>query len=91
MKVYRHEGGTTDYLWRQGGTDQAQKQRSGREEEGAVFLDGEGPAYGDFIVGAWLKMLEGSMLKEDWERVKGFQGGFWARVVDALKPWTEIK
>ncbi|SMQ50826.1 unnamed protein product [Zymoseptoria tritici ST99CH_3D7] len=89
-KVYRHEGGTTDYVWRQGGTDLAQKQRSGRQGA-AMFLDGEGPAYGDFVVGAWLKMMEASMATEDWARVKGFQGGFWGRVVDALSPWTEIK
>ncbi|EGP87614.1 uncharacterized protein MYCGRDRAFT_42293 [Zymoseptoria tritici IPO323] len=64
--------------------------RSGRQGA-AMFLDGEGPAYGDFVVGAWLKMMEASMATEDWTRVKGFQGGFWGRVVDALSPWTEIK
>jgi len=91
-KAYRHTGGTTDHVWRAGGSDPAQSQRppEGREEAG-VFLDGDGPAYADFIVGAWLRMFFESMRPEDWQRLRSWQGGFWGKVFDALEPWTEIK
>ncbi|KAK5163569.1 uncharacterized protein LTR77_010518 [Saxophila tyrrhenica] len=89
-KAYQHMGGTTDHVWRAGGTDKAMSQRSGREEVGP-WLDGEGPVYADFVVGAWLKMLEMGMAMEEWERVRGWQGGLWGRIVDALEPWCEIK
>lgn len=91
-KAYHHTGGTTDHVWRHGGTDKAQSQRppAGREDAG-VFLDGEGPSYADFIVGAWLKNMEASMKPEDWERVGSFQGGHWRRLVAALNQWAEIK
>lgn len=91
-KSYRHTGGTTDYFWRQGGTDKAQSQRAppGREV-GGPFLDGTEPVYADFIVCAWLKMFEAAMLEEDWKRVRSWQGGFWGQIVDALGKWSEIK
>lgn len=88
-KAYRHTGGTTDYFWRQGGTDEKQKQR-GREQVGP-WLDGDTPCYSDFIVGAWLKMFEASMTKQNWERVRGWQGGLWGRIVDGLGKWSEMK
>ena len=88
-KAWQHTGGTTDYCWAQGGK-QTQQPPPGREQGGA-FLDGDEPAYADFIVGAWLKMLEASMKPEDWQRVRGWQGGLWGRLVDALSKWSEIK
>ncbi|TKA23401.1 hypothetical protein B0A50_07277 [Salinomyces thailandicus] len=91
-KAYRHTGGTTDYFWRSGGTHKAQSQRPPTGREGAQpFLDGDSPAYSDFIVGAWLKMFEESTKPEDWQRIKSWQGGLWGKVVEALGPWTEIK
>lgn len=92
-KAYRHTGGTTDYLWRAGGTDQAQSQRpaEGREDGKPFLEDDDQPVYADFIVGAWLKMCEAAMPPEDWQRVRTFQGGQWARLVDALGKWSDIK
>ncbi|KAI7647078.1 hypothetical protein KC322_g19314, partial [Hortaea werneckii] len=91
-KAYRHTGGTTDHVWRLGGTASAQSQRPppGREQAGP-FLDGDGPAYADFIVGAWLKMMEASLKPEQWARMRTWQDGLWGRVVDALSPWCEMK
>ncbi|KAI0475254.1 hypothetical protein GGR56DRAFT_645258 [Xylariaceae sp. FL0804] len=97
-KAYAHTGGTTDYFWRAGGTAAAQVQRPGRgaaspddtaaAADAAVvvgpFLDDEGPAYADCIVGAWLKMCQTSMPPEEWARVRGWHGGLWGRIVDAL-------
>lgn len=87
-KAYRHTGGTTDHLWRSGGTDEGQAQR-GRKSVGP-WLDGERPVYADCIVGSWLKMFEACMEEKEWERVKGWQGGLWGRVVDALEEWSAI-
>lgn len=91
-KTYKHTGGTTDWIWRAGGTDKAQSQQApvGREE-GAPFLDGSTPVYADFIVGAWLKMMQASLPPADWERIESWHGGLWDRVVKALDSWAEIK
>jgi len=91
-KAYRHTGGTTDHIWRAGGTEKAQNQRPppGREEPGP-FLDGDRPVYADFIVGSWLKMMEEGMKPDDWQRVRTWQDGLWGRVIDALGNWSEIK
>ena len=91
-KAYRHTGGTTDYFWRAGGTAESQAQRPppGRETTGP-FLDGDEPVYADLVLGAWLKMFEISMPPEDWQHVRGWHGGLWGRIVDALSEWSEIK
>ena len=86
-KSYHHTGGTTDHILQPGGTAKAQSQRPGRDEVGP-WLDGDSPVYADFIVGAWLKMMETCMPPEDWQRVASWQGGLWGRVVDALAKWT---
>lgn len=90
VKAYYHVGGTTDYFWSQTGTAAAQAQTRGREQIGP-YLDGDGPVYADLIVGAWLAMMEASMKPEDWQRVRTWQDGFWARLHDALAPLREIK
>lgn len=89
-KAYRHTGGTTDYFWRTGGTDQEQAQRPGRESVGP-FLDGNEPVYSDLVLAAWLKMFEISMPAKDWQQVRNWHDGLWGRVVDAMAKWSEIK
>jgi glutathione S-transferase len=91
-KAYKHTGGTTDYFWLDAGTNKAQAQHApnGREQA-SVWLDGDQPAYADFIVGAWLKMFEASMPKQQWEMVRSWQDGLWGRIVDALDEWATIK
>jgi glutathione S-transferase len=88
-KAYRHVGGTTDTVWRAGGTAAAQAQKGGREEVGP-WLDGDEPVYADLVVGAWLAMMARCMAEEDWERVRGWQGGLWGRVHDALRGLREM-
>lgn len=90
VKAYYHTGGTTDYFWSPSGTAVGQAQMKGREQAGS-WLDGNEPVYADLIVGAWLAMMEQSMKPEDWGRLRTWQGGFWARVHDALQPLREIK
>lgn len=88
-KAYNHTGGTTDYVWRPTGTDPAQRQRPppGLNQAGP-FLDGDEPVYSDFIVGAWLSMMKASMRPEDWKRLRSWQGGLWARVLQGLEKWS---
>lgn len=83
-KAYLHVGGTTDYMWAASGT-----QKSARELQ-ATYLDGDEPAYADFIVGAWLAMLEASMESRDWQRVCSWQDGRWARLHKALAPFRTM-
>lgn len=89
-KAYRHVGGTTDGVWRAGGTAEGQAQRDGRTGDVGPWLDGDEPAYADFIVGGWLAMMAICMEEKDWERVRGWQGGIWGRVHDALEPWRRM-
>ena len=84
-KAWRHVGGTTDAVWRAGGTAEGQAQRDGRADVGP-WLDGDEPVYADFIVGGWLGMMATCMEEKDWERVRGWQGGLWGRIHDALEP-----
>lgn len=91
-KAYNHTGGTTDHTWRPGGTDTAQKQRPPPElKQAGPFLDGDEPVYSDFIVGAWLQMVNASMRVRDWERLCTWQGGLWGKVFHGLEEWSEIK
>lgn len=90
VKAYYHVGGTTDYFWSETGTALAQAQMRNRESIGP-YLEGDTPVYADFIVGAWLAMMEVCMESEDWRRVRGWQDGFWGRLHDALAPLREIK
>lgn len=89
-KAYAHTGGTTDTVWCATGTAEAQKQKQGREEVGP-WLDGDEPVYADFVVGGWLAMAAECMPPRDWERVRGWHGGLWGRVHDALGPLREMK
>lgn len=89
-KSYHHTGGTTDHLWRARGTDASMAQRGKVEEDVGPWLDGERPVYADVIVGAWLKMMEASLGKGEWERLRTWQGGLWGRVVDGLVEWSVV-
>ncbi|KAI1486255.1 hypothetical protein F5X96DRAFT_257642 [Biscogniauxia mediterranea] len=59
---------------------------------GGAFLEGGGgetPTYADFVVGGWLVTLE--VCCAEWEQVRSWQGGVWARLHDALEPYREVK
>ncbi|KAK4551412.1 hypothetical protein LTR86_011178 [Recurvomyces mirabilis] len=91
-KAYQHTGGTTDWIWRPNGTDQAQRQRPPAGRKGTeIQLDGDEFVYADFIVGAWLKMMEGSIPDSEWQLVREWHGGIWGRLVDALEPLTVMR
>ncbi|KAK4498916.1 hypothetical protein PRZ48_009426 [Zasmidium cellare] len=91
-KAYHHTGGTADRVWRTTGTAKEQSQQPPPNRQNAcVFLDGDEPAYADFIVGAWLKHFEGGMDPKDWERVCSWQDGRWGKLGTVLNRWSEMK
>ena len=49
------------------------------------FLEGETPTYADLIVGGWLNMLSVVMPKDEWEELRGWYGGVFARLHDVLQ------
>lgn len=51
------------------------------------FINGAEACYADCIVGGWLMMLQGTLPKEEWERVKGWHEGTLGRLFDALEPY----
>jgi glutathione S-transferase len=62
----------------------------GKEGDG-VFMLGETPCYADLIVGGWLRLLRATLGREEWEEVRGWQGGFWGRLHDALEVYAKVK
>ncbi|KAG5930937.1 hypothetical protein E4U59_000703 [Claviceps monticola] len=55
----------------------------GRDGSGPFVL-GERATYADFIVGAWLKMMERTLPEGEWEEMRGWHGGVFGELHDAL-------
>ncbi|KAL5341638.1 hypothetical protein BJX70DRAFT_386643 [Aspergillus crustosus] len=55
------------------------------------FMLGERACYADLIVGAWLKMLRVTLPESEWDEVKGWHGGVFGRLHDALEVFAEVK
>jgi glutathione S-transferase len=58
---------------------------------GGPFVRGRQVCYADFIIGGWLRMLWRSLPREEWERVRGWQGGLWGRLHDALEAYADTE
>ena len=58
-----------------------------RRDEGP-FLEGRTPTYADFIIGGWLQMMRNCL--PEWEELRGWHGGLWGRLHDALEEWAEV-
>jgi glutathione S-transferase len=58
--------------------------------EGGPYLEGEKANYADLIVGGWLNMMSVCMPEEEWREFRGWHGGVFGRLHDALKEnyWT---
>lgn len=54
------------------------------------FLLGSRASYADFIVGGWLRMSRGMLLGEEWEALKGWHGGVFGRLDDALEAFSQM-
>lgn len=58
-----------------------------RRDEGP-FLEGRTPMYADLIVGAWLQFAKAIL--PEWETVRGWHGGLWGRLFDALEEFATV-
>ncbi|PYI21874.1 hypothetical protein BO86DRAFT_388103 [Aspergillus japonicus CBS 114.51] len=55
------------------------------------FVRGVSACYADFLVGAWLRMFSVMLPEEEWALVKGWHGGVFGRLHDALEVYAEVK
>ncbi|KAL4872620.1 hypothetical protein BDV12DRAFT_193341 [Aspergillus spectabilis] len=55
------------------------------------FMLGTRACYADFIVGAWLKMMRATLPEIEWVEVRGWHGGVFGRLHDALEVFAEVK
>ncbi|OAA69767.1 Glutathione S-transferase [Cordyceps fumosorosea ARSEF 2679] len=58
---------------------------------GSPFVLGKQVSYADFIVGAWLRMYCVTLSREEWERLRGWHGGVFGRLHDALDAYAQIQ
>jgi len=49
------------------------------------YLEGQHANYGDLIVGGWVNMLSKTMPPVEWEEFRGWHGGVFGRLHDALQ------
>ncbi|KAJ5681171.1 hypothetical protein N7536_012310 [Penicillium majusculum] len=54
------------------------------------FLLGSRASYADFIVGGWLRMSRGMLPGDEWEALKGWHGGVFGRLDDALQAFSQM-
>lgn len=55
------------------------------------FLLGQQASYADFIIGAWLRMAQVTLPKQEWEEVRHWHGGVFGQLHDALDVYADIK
>ncbi|OQE39957.1 hypothetical protein PENCOP_c006G02926 [Penicillium coprophilum] len=54
------------------------------------FLLGDRANYADFIIGAWLRMASKTLPGEEWDLVRGWHGGVFGRLHDALEIYAVV-
>ncbi|KAM7182866.1 hypothetical protein V8F33_013958 [Rhypophila sp. PSN 637] len=56
------------------------------------YLRGEKACFADIVVGGWLRMMSVTLPDDEWEEVKGWYGGVFGRLHDALqREFGEVK
>lgn len=55
------------------------------------FLLGARASYADLIVGGWLRMMRAALPGGEWEEVRGWHGGIFGRLHDALEVYAVMK
>src|SRR5690606_12445944 len=61
------------------------------ERSGRPFLLGEKTSYADCIIGGGLRMYQVCLKSGEWEKLKGWHGGVFGRLADALEQFSEVK
>ncbi|KAI0468206.1 hypothetical protein F4859DRAFT_217756 [Xylaria cf. heliscus] len=55
------------------------------------FILGNQASYADIIVGAWLHMMRGTLLSDEWQEVRGMHGSIFGQLYDGLEKYAEVK
>lgn len=55
------------------------------------FLLGQKASYADLIVGGWLRMAHRTLPASEWEELRGWHGGVFGQLHDALDKYAEVK
>lgn len=55
------------------------------------FILGQQISYADIIVGAWLRMAQVTLPKQEWQEVRRWHGGVFGQLHDSLDLYAEIK
>ncbi|KAK1980354.1 hypothetical protein LZ30DRAFT_594946 [Colletotrichum cereale] len=61
------------------------------KDDSGPFLLGTQASYADLIVGAWLRMMSATLPESEWEEVRGWHGGLFGQLHDALEAYAEVK
>ena len=62
-----------------------------QKDDSGPFVLGTRASYADFIVGAWLRMMRGTLPGSEWKELKGWHGGIFGRLHDALEVYANVK
>ncbi|OGE52965.1 hypothetical protein PENARI_c009G06793 [Penicillium arizonense] len=61
-----------------------------RKDASGPFLLGTRATYADFIVGGWLRMCQGTLPGEEWDVIKGWYGGIFGKLHEALEVFAQM-
>ncbi|KAF9920749.1 hypothetical protein FBU30_009341 [Linnemannia zychae] len=62
-----------------------------KREPSGPFLLGMQPSYADFIVGGWVRMMQVTLPKAEWEEARTWHDGVFGKLHDALQVYAEVK
>jgi glutathione S-transferase len=54
------------------------------------FLLGDRASYADFIIGGWLRFCKITLPADEWETLKGWHGGVFGRLQEALQTYAQM-
>ncbi|CAI7610445.1 unnamed protein product [Penicillium manginii] len=61
-----------------------------RRDNTGSFLLGQQASYADLVVGAWLRMMHGTLPAEEWEEAKAWHEGVFGKLNDALEKYALV-
>ncbi len=61
------------------------------EDASGPFVLGKQACYADLIVGGWLHMMQATLPDEEWQAARGWHGGIFGALYDALEQYAEMK
>ncbi|KZV91656.1 hypothetical protein EXIGLDRAFT_92404 [Exidia glandulosa HHB12029] len=61
-----------------------------RENSASVWLIGDHPTYGDFVVLSFLIFVKRTIRENEWEELLGWHAAFWRKLWDASLPYQHV-